>query len=103
MRGRRFAAAVALVALFAACGGSQKAAERSEPVIAIHCPVSQATVIINGRELGSVRSLRRGIRLSPGKHRLEVRHPDYHTYYELLDLAPRERRVIDVELAERLP
>lgn len=100
---RRAAASIALLALLAACGGRQRTAERSEPVIAVHCAVAQATVVINGRELGTVKSLRRGIRLSPGKHRLEVRHPDYHTYYELLELAPRERRVIEVELAERLP
>lgn len=93
---------VAFLALLA-CGGRQGGGERTAPVIAVACPVSQAVVVIDDREIGTVRSLRRGIQLSPGAHRLELRHPDYHTHYQLLELSPRERRVIRVELAERLP
>jgi hypothetical protein len=100
-------AAVAIAAVIAAaggagCGGHKAPPTRDEPVIRIDCKIPQAVVVINDRELGTVRSLRRGIRLSPGTHRLVLRHSDYHTHYQILELALKERRVIDVELAEKL-
>ena len=60
-------------------------------------------MVINDREIGTVQSLRRGIALSPGSHRLEVRHPRYHSHYSVLELGKSERRVVVVDLAERLP
>lgn len=102
MRAVALGAAVALAVALAACGGRRGPPRRDEPIIRIDCKVAQAVVVINDRELGTVRSLRRGIQLSAGNHRLMVRHPDYHTYYEILELARKERRVIRVELAEKL-
>lgn len=96
-------AIAALVLLGAvACGGTQGPRPRDEPVIGIKCAIASAVVVLNNRELGTVRSLRSGIRLSPGTHRLVVRHPDYHTHYQILELSLRERRIIEVELAEKL-
>ena len=89
-------------ALLIACGGTQGPKRSDEPVIGVKCSVASAIVVINDRELGTVRSLQRGIQLSPGTHRLVVRHPDFHTHYQILDLAPKERRIIEVELAEKL-
>ena len=95
-------AALTGAVLLAACGGPQNRPTRDEPVIRIECKVARAIVVINDRELGTVRSLARGIQLSPGTHRLMLRHPDFHTHYEILELTPKERRVINVELAEKL-
>ncbi len=97
-------AAVALL-LLASCGSSQNSGENSkvDAVIRIDAEVASARVLVNDRDLGTVSMLRRGIALSPGTHRLEVRHPDFHTHFELLKLYLRERRVIAVKLAERLP
>lgn len=98
---RALAVAAVVAAALVACG-HKPPRQRNEPIIRVDCKVARAIVVINDRELGTVRSLRRGIQLSPGKHRLVVRHPDYHTHYEILDLALKERRVIKVELAEKL-
>jgi len=85
------------------CGGTQNPQQRDEPIIRVDCKVIRAVVIINDRELGTVRSLKRGIQLSPGTHRLVVRHPNFHTHYQVLKLQRKERRIIEVELAQRLP
>lgn len=102
----RVATAVLLVTALAAmaCSGTDrpKTATR-DAVIRIDCPITDARVLLNDRELGSVAQLRRGIALSPGTHRLEVKHPGYHTHYAALELTRSERRVIVVELAERFP
>lgn len=97
------AAALVLTLAALGCGGTQSAAPSGDAVIRIECPVGRAVVVINDREVGTVETLRRGIRLSPGNHRIELRHPDYHSHYEVLALTARERRVVEIELAERLP
>ncbi len=93
-----------IASIIAGCGGAvrRQVADPSDAIIRIDSTISSAVVVINDRELGTVRSLRRGIALSPGTHRLEVRHPRYHSHYSVLVLQAHEHRTIRVTLAERL-
>jgi hypothetical protein len=98
------AVAVALLALAGACAGT--AAERraaKDAVITIACDVGEAEVWVNDRYLRRCQDLRGGMALSAGTHRIEVRHDAYHTHYVELTVLERERRQLDVRLAERLP
>ena len=96
-----------LVWLAVACGGSQRvpsgAVERNDAVIVIECDVADAVVWVNGREVRQIRDLSGGLALSPGDHRLEIRHDDFHTSYLELTLAARERREVHIDLAPVLP
>ncbi len=88
----------------AGCGSAVRHSlvDPGDAIIWIDSKISSAVVVINDREVGTVGSLRRGIALSPGTHRLEVRHPQYHSHYSVLVLRTRERRTIRVALAARL-
>ena len=57
---------------------------------------------VTERRVGFVIDLDGGIALSPGKHRLEVRHDRFHTHYRMLELAPKQRTTVPVELAALL-
>ena len=98
----------AVVALWlVACGGPQKTdpgsdVDESDAVVTIACDVADAEVWVNERRVGFVTDLDGGIALSPGKHRLEVRHDRYHTHYEMLELVAEQRATVSVELAEML-
>lgn len=101
------AVSVALaVALVASCGPSARPAGRAaNPDAArliLTCPVADADVWVDGRYIAPCGALGRGLRLEPGERRLEVRHDDHHAFYAILDLAPRERRALTVDLAEIL-
>lgn len=87
-----------------ACGGTSPQLGKGESksaVLVVSCNVPEAEVWINSRYSRSASELGRGLRLSPGSYRLEVRHSGYHARYFELDLAAQERRVVDVELARR--
>lgn len=90
-----------------ACSGPAPSARtpvaKDDAVIKIVCGVADAELWVNDRFIAHVGKLRRGIALSPGEHRLELRHDRHHTHYELLAITARERRTLTVELAEILP
>lgn len=101
----KFAVAIALV-LGAACGGSQNhpgPARSDDAVVVLDCAVKQAEVYVNDRQIGQCGDLPGGIALSPGLHRIEIRHDDYHTAYYELTLVEAERRTLRVDLAPALP
>lgn len=64
---------------------------------------ADVTLWIDGVHVGELRDYRRGIALEPGRHRLELQRDGYFTEYQELDLAPRERRALSIELAPVLP
>lgn len=76
---------------------------KNDAVIQIQCEVGDAELWVDDRFVAHVRSLRRGIALSPGEHRLEIRHDRHHTHYEILTVTARERRTLTVEMARILP
>jgi hypothetical protein len=95
-----------VIALVAACGGTQTPRDKAtddDAVIKLECAVEQAEVYVNDRQIGQCGDLPGGIALSPGTHRIEVRHDDYHTAYYELTLAVAERKTLQVDLAPALP
>jgi len=86
----------------AACSG---APARPEPgttaVLRFHVPASDAELWVDGVYYGD--GVRRGVRLAPGEHRLEIRHDRYHTWYAEISVKAGEERTVDVDLAEILP
>lgn len=96
-------AAVALVALVAvACGGVRAGAGSADAaLIEFDSNVEDAEVWIDGQFFAG--ALRRGVKVKPGPHRLEIRHDDYHTQYVEVSVAAGEKRTVQVRLAEILP
>ncbi len=67
------------------------------------CPQEEAAVFVDGRYLGTVRTLRdRYILLKPGTHRVELRLDGYYPRYRVLRLAPGETGILKVRLLRRL-
>jgi hypothetical protein len=100
-------AALAVAAVTAGCPGSSPgrigAPERNDAIIRLDCPVPEAEVYVNGKFAGLVHDFRGGMALAPGAHRIVVRHADYHEHYVKLEVGRRERKTLEVRLAERLP
>ena len=65
--------------------------------------VATAAVWLDERFIAQVRAIPAGIRVSPGTHRVEIRHDRYHVRYFEVTLAPGETRTLEVTLAEALP
>jgi len=95
--------ALALIAAaVVACGGAQRTAvepSRHDAIVTIECPVPDATVWVNGHEVRQVRELAGGMALSPGTHRIEVHHDDYHAAYLEVTVTADEHKTIEVDLA----
>lgn len=104
---RLMAALCVMVVCWAACSGSaatgQRRVARTDAIIRIQCNVADAELWIDDRFIAPVGSLRSGIALGPGKHRVEIRHDRYHTHYDELELAAQEKRTLIVDMAEILP
>ena len=94
-----------MVALIAACGARQPTSGVSadDAVFYIKTNVTDASVYVDGRYIGTSNYVRKGIAVTPGKHRLEVRHVDYFSRYVELDLRRAERKQLDLALAPVLP
>lgn len=101
----QMAALLAIAVAVGACGGARRSADgigKDDGIVLIRSDVADAEVWVNERRVGFVADLEAGIALSPGQHRLELRHDRYHTHYRLLDIEPRARLTLDIELAEVL-
>jgi len=94
-----------LVLALAACGpkqgGSRIAAD--DAIFYIKTNVADASVYVDGRYIGIAKYVQKGIAVSPGKHRLELRHDDHFSRYVQLDLKRAERKQLDLALAPILP
>ena len=97
------AAVLLLVACPGSGGKSPTGAGKNDAIVIIRCEVADAELWVDDRFVAEVGRLRGGISLSPGAHRLELRHDRYHTHYEELEVTARERRTLSIELAESLP
>jgi hypothetical protein len=110
---RAYLAAIALAAIAAAAiaaagctpapGTAATAPAQQDAVLRFACDVADAELWVNDRFVAPIGRLSKGIALSPGSHRIEVRHDGYHTHYEEVTVTPRQRRTVTVELAEILP
>ncbi len=83
--------------------GRRAAIPRGDAVIKFDCPVRDAELWVDDRFIAEIGHLGGGIALSPGAHRIEIRHDRYHAHYQEIAVKRRERRTLEVDLAERLP
>jgi hypothetical protein len=98
------ALSAATLAALSACGGAaQRSSASRDAVVLITCNVPEASLFVDGRFLAPVGLVRGGVALSPGAHRLELRHDDYLGRFIELQLAPAERRRVDAQLFPVLP
>lgn len=84
-----------------ACGGPPEPAPRfsaRDAVILVQSNVPDAELWVDERFIAPVGALRAGVSLRPGAHRIEVRHPRYHSFYETVIVQERERSTLDVRL-----
>ena len=95
------AAALVGAGLLAACGSRQNPGrvDPDDAIVTIKSNVSDANVFVDGRYYGPVKMLGGGLAFEAGKHRLELRHEDYFSRYVELDLAQREKRALQLDLA----
>jgi hypothetical protein len=99
-------AALALVAAIGWCAGGG-ARGRGDPgrddsaLVLLRTDVHDAAIWIDDRFVGLIADARAGMSVSPGTHRVEIRHDRYHTRYLELTVRARERVEIPIELAER--
>lgn len=85
----------------AGCGGPPQPAPRfsaSDAVVLVQTNVPDAELWVDERFVAPVSALEGGMALPPGTHRIEVRHPLYHTFYETLTVRARERSTVDARL-----
>jgi hypothetical protein len=87
------------------CGSrpAVRGADADDAVFYVDANVKDAGVWVNGLFIGGLESLRGGVAVDAGEHRVEVRHDDYFVYYAELALKAGERRRVKVELAPVLP
>jgi hypothetical protein len=96
-------AALASAVIASGCGASQSASGGGDAVVTIRCNVADAALFIDGRYIAPVGLVRGGVAVSPGHHRLELRHQAYLARLVELELAAKERRHLDAELFPILP
>jgi len=87
----------------AGCSRGGTPASDSNAVVVVRSATADAVLWIDGRYIGPIANLRGGVALAPGAHRLEVRDDAHFSRYLEVELAPRQRKVIEVELAPVLP
>jgi PEGA domain-containing protein len=94
-----------LVLALAACGGAQKrgGVSPNDAIIYVTSNVGDAAVYVDGRFIGPITMVKRGIAMDPGRHRLELRHDDYFSRYAELDLHRAEKKKLDLDMAPVLP
>jgi hypothetical protein len=102
-RARGVAALAALAAL--ACGPKPgpRGASSNDAILYLKSNVRDAQLYIDGRFIAPLDALGGGVALSPGAHRLELRHEDYFSSYLELRLARAERKRLALDLAAILP
>jgi hypothetical protein len=96
---------VVAVGAVAACGPKRppSGVDADDAIVRIKSNVPDANVFVDGRYYGAVKMLRGGLAFEAGRHRLELRHEDYFSRYVELELARRERKQLDLDLAPVLP
>ena len=75
----------------------------NDAIVYLTSNVGDAQVYVDGRFVGPINILKRGIAVDPGKHRVELRHDDYFSRYAELDLHRAEKRKVDLDMAPVLP
>ncbi len=102
---KRAAALVAALVLAPACGAkpAPHGPSPDDAVVFVSSNVSDAQVYVDGKLVGPLTVVRRGIAFDPGTHRVELRHDDYFSRYVVLDLHRAERKKLALDMAPVLP
>jgi hypothetical protein len=87
------------------CGGLSTAqrSRANDAVVFMDTDITDAAVWVNGRYIAPVASIRGGLALAPGQHRIEIRHDAYHTFYVEVSVGAKERKRVAVDLAPVIP
>jgi hypothetical protein len=96
-------AALVLALLVAGCPRGGGPRDDDDAVVIVRADVADAALWVDGRYIGPVGALKGGVAVEPGAHRFEVRHDEHFSHYAELELAPRERRTLEIDLAPVLP
>ncbi len=83
----------------AGCPHQGVPAEDVDAIVRIRTEVKDAALWVDGRYIAPIDAIPGGVSVTPGVHRFELRHDDYFSHYEQLELAPKERRTLDIQLA----
>lgn len=94
---------VLVLLLLTACPGRNTPKTDDDAVVVVKVDVEDASLWVDGRYVGPIGSLRGGVAVEPGVHRFEIRHDEHFSHYAELELAARERRTLQVDLAPILP
>jgi hypothetical protein len=88
-----------------ACGAKGGAEEPSsnKALVKLTSNVRDAEVYVDGRLIGRVGSLRGGVLMKAGVHRIELRHDEYYSAYAEITVAVAEKRALPLDLAPILP
>lgn len=94
-----------LASLVIACGPkpSPARAGASDAIVYVKSNIADAQLFLDGQFVAPVGTLRAGIALDPGRHRLELRHDDYFSRYVDLDLHRAETQQLQLDMAPVLP
>jgi hypothetical protein len=97
--------AIAIALAISACGPKPAPTGPSpnDAVVFLASNVSDAQVYVDGRFVGPLSVVRRGIAFDPGKHRVELRHDDYFSRFVELDLRRAEKKQVALDMAPVLP
>jgi hypothetical protein len=94
----------AAVAALAGCGARAASGRSSrDAVVLVRSNVPDASLFLDGKFVAPVGLLKGGVAVSPGRHRVELRHPEFLGRFLELEVAPAERRVVEAELFPMLP
>ena len=96
---------VLVLAPLSACGAkpAPHGPSANDAVVYVSSNVSDAQVYVDGRFVGPLAVVRRGIAFDPGRHRVELRHDDYFSRYVDLDMHRAERKKLQLQMAPVLP
>lgn len=105
MSTRACAALVGLATALGCSGPSQPAPQTPAAlaIVKIESNVRDALVYVDGRFEATLDRMRGGLAVTPGVHRIELRHDDYFSRYLEVTLERSERRMLQMEMAPLLP
>jgi len=96
---------LAVVLGLASCGPKvgPNGVTADDAIIKVKSNVREAQVYVDGRFIAPLKALGGGVAVTPGTHRLELRHDDYFSAYLELTVGRADRKNIAIELAPILP
>ena len=88
-----------------ACGPKPdpNAPSADDAIVKLTSNVKDAQVYVDGQFIAPLVALRGGVAVTPGVHRVELRHDEYFSSYLELTVARAERKTIALDMAPLLP